>query len=118
MSITGKIISRDGRLLVLHVSNNWSEPTTTYQYWPVETTYGTSIAKPSEGDAVTYIAGRGVWTAYDPSNNRATGTLRVSEGKGFVEKVSNPCPKVRGNVETRYHNGVWEKLLKKGWVPA
>ena len=29
-----------------------------------------------------------------------------------------PCPKVRKGIETRYHYGQWQKLLKSGWVSA
>ena len=34
-----------------------------------------------------------------------------------IEEI--PCPKVRKGIETRWHNGQWEKYTKnKGWVSA
>jgi hypothetical protein len=36
----------------------------------------------------------------------------------FTEREPLPCPKVRKGTETRYCQGRWEKLLRKGWVPA
>lgn len=35
-----------------------------------------------------------------------------------VEREPLPCPKVRKGIETRYRDGRWQKLLKKGWVTA
>ena len=34
----------------------------------------------------------------------------------IIESI--PCPKVRSGIETRWYNGQWQKLLKKGWVQA
>jgi len=37
-----------------------------------------------------------------------------------IDTVIEPilCPKVRKGIETRWHNGRWEKLLKAGWTTA
>lgn len=36
-----------------------------------------------------------------------------------AEEVAVPCPKVRFGLETRWHEGRWQKYLKtQGWVPA
>jgi len=35
------------------------------------------------------------------------------------DRVPVPCPKVRKGIETRWHNGQWEKYLKsQGWISA
>ena len=50
-------------------------------------------------------------------------TLRLPDGgqtKPFkVIESDYPCPKVRKGIETRYHDGVWQKYLRsEGWIAA
>jgi hypothetical protein len=55
------------------------------------------------------------WYAYDRGNYLILDT----EHEGTVAERPLPCPKVRAGVETRYHDGRWEKYLKaRGWVAA
>jgi hypothetical protein len=36
----------------------------------------------------------------------------------FTEEVPIPCPKVRRGIQTRFRDGCWSKLLKRGWILA
>jgi hypothetical protein len=59
------------------------------------------------------------------SRNGYTGFDRISvrvapdAQADFVEEEVFDCPKVRKNVETRYHDGRWQKYSKReGWIAA
>ena len=85
--------------------------------------------KPDNGDSRKALAGLWVecfkdrfdWAVRIPSTSpMGSRLLRIGWNQKpdefFVEPV--PMPKVRKGIETRYRNGRWEKLLKKGWVAA
>ena len=48
---------------------------------------------------------------------RPVEVLRVRGDAKFDFSIYEPvpCPKVRAGIETRWHEGHWQKLLKKGW---
>ena len=54
-------------------------------------------------------------------SNGARYTVEIDpRGKAVkIEEIPIPAPKVRAGIETRYHNGEWQKCLKAtGWVSA
>lgn len=118
--LKGKIVSRDGRLFVLYETALENEPTIKFIWWAIESTAGNPYhcSRPLEGDTVTY-RGNGQWSAHN-SDNQSTGSVYTGAGDSeaaHVEYVSAPAPKTRGK-EARWYQGRWEKLLKRGWVPA
>jgi hypothetical protein len=120
MSLTGKIVERNGALFVLTVDALWTEPSISYCWWRItdrEAAWG-DFARPEVGDEVTWTRGER-WSAVDPKTGRPSGAVFTSgEKPDHFERVSSPSPKVRSGIEVRWEKGRWEKLLKKGWVPA
>jgi hypothetical protein len=120
--VTGVLRERNGALFVLYETTLDSEPKIFYRWWRVQRTtadhYG--YARPSDGDSVRY-AGSGHWHATEKATGRGCGSVYTGDGSTqaeHVEEVSAPAPKVRRGVEVRWASGRWEKLLKRGWVPA
>jgi hypothetical protein len=116
----GTLASRDGRLYVLYVTTEDSEPFRQRLWWRVIEVRGTGYGeRPGAGDVVTR-AGGGEWRARNPSTHRSTGAVSTgtgSERAEFVERVGVPPPSA-GKRELRWRGGRWEKLLAKGWAPA
>lgn len=119
MSITGKIISRDGALFVQHTMFHSDEPKVTYRSYRIEGTRGTGFARPEVGDSCTYSTGdNGEWRCTSP-DGRSSGSALTDWQAPPAHKVtvSVPVPKARGK-ELRWHDGRWEKLMARGWVVA
>lgn len=64
----------------------------------------------------------GHWGGSDPGIvivYRLRGKVRTGGGSveaAHVETIPVPPPKVRAGIETRWKDGRWERLLKRGWV--
>ena len=96
---------------------DYSDPREITAYWRVSKTvrdpyrprfpqHGDMLRKTDCVGGMMHYFGDG-YSLYFPSNMRAE----------RIETREVPCPKVRKSVETRYHNGRWEKYLKtSGWV--
>jgi hypothetical protein len=68
----------------------------------------------TEGIDVQHLSGD-VWQAY----RQGTYLVVVTEHEGTASETPVPCPKVRKGIETRWHQGAWQKYLQtKGWVAA
>lgn len=122
MSMVGKIVDRNGKLYVLYETASDSKPEITYLWWLVEKTIGNPYHcdRPEPGDVATYRSD-GTWSTHRPDTCSSSGSVYTGHGDTKAthsETVSAPGPKVRAGIETRWYRGHWEKLLKKGWVPA
>lgn len=123
MSLTGKLVDRNGKLYVLYETAHDSEPKITFMWWLIERTVGNPYhcSRPEAGDVATHT-GDGTWSAHRADTCSSSGTVHTGGGgvkAELVETVSAPGPKVRSNIETRWYRGRWEKYSKvKGWVPA
>jgi len=95
-----------------------SEPVRQVMWWRVQrvdrSAYAVGLVHPKPGDVVV-SHGSNHWsgpnyTVWFPGDQQAERETR--------EPI--PCPKVRAGVETRWnrYESRWEKLLKRGWVPA
>ncbi len=104
--------------IFVRYETNWShEPVHHTMWWRVDRVTSSPYTHgwPKTGDVVTsngsnHWSGPGysVWFPGDRECERS-------------ETRPIPCPKVRAGIETRwnrYQGGRWEKLLKRGWVPA
>jgi len=116
----GTLVEREGKLYVRYSCTEYAEPFENVHYWLVTATKGNpySADRPGAGDDATY-RGTGSWHT---SNAARSSTGSVSTGAGdtqaaFRERNEVPAPPARGK-ELRWNNGCWERLLKKGWVPA
>jgi hypothetical protein len=124
MAMQGKLVSRNGALFVLYETSHDSEPKITFMWWKVESTKGNPYhcERPEPGDIAVYQSDGRTWQTRRPDTHRSSGSITtVGDGNtkaDHVETVSAPSPKVRGGVQTRWYQGRWEKLLKKGWVAA
>lgn len=115
----GKLVSRDDALWVLYETTEDAEPKLHHLWWKVESIAGTGYERPEDGDDVKY-RGDGYWTVTRPDNHRHCGTVHTGSGSTKAHRrvvTSVSCPQTRGK-ETRWNQGRWEKLLKRGWVPA
>jgi len=118
----GTIVERNGKLYVCKIDSAWSIPERITMYWPVAESSGNPYNgnRPGPGDIATYQ--RSCWTTTAPAGFPSTGSVRcVGNGNTpaeIVEKSPILAPKVRKGIETRYHEGRWQKLLKSGWVNA
>ena len=130
--VKGTVVRRDGRLYVQHTDNLWSQPVQVIQYWPIEERLSRAASR-LEGFTVVDHMGRGEFQLeYGAALERLGDTMEYHQLKEckavlphggrtqseFREEIPIPCPRVRKGIETRYECGRWEKLLRKGWVPA
>jgi hypothetical protein len=123
MAMEGTLKNRNGKLYVLHTSDEYSEPFRQYIWYRVLETRGTGYGeRPEAGDLATYsgISGGGEWRTRNPSTHRSTGSVSTGSGATQAETVErvSVTPPAAGGKELRWHDGRWEKLLAKGWVPA
>jgi hypothetical protein len=119
MSMEGKLVARGGKMYVLYETTQYGTPEMVRLWWPVQQWQRDpySANSPQVGDAVRY-ADQGWWhvTSRPSGGNVSTGS--GSTDAEFREEVPVPRPKVRGNIEVRWYQGRWEKLLKTGWKPV
>jgi hypothetical protein len=121
MALQGKIIALEhSKFGFEYVTTDYNKPERIRQVWPIASlkSEGMSycrvdeaIGKPAsitDGRVSCYL-GNGNWVRGELSNLGQTASLSI-------EITPIPCPKCRR--ETRWHNGAWQKLMKKGWVPA
>ncbi len=114
MTMTGKIKSRNGKLYVLYIYDEFSEPFRQCIWWRVLEVHRNPyhVADPEPEDEVTHRGG-GRWSA----GNRYSVVTGQSKGEAEIERVRVPPPPSRGK-ELRWNDGRWERLLPKGWVAA
>jgi hypothetical protein len=122
-----QLVKRDHKLFIRYETCRYSEPIKDVLYWPVSHAsafVGETFPLPARD------AGNGSYTVrrnpdLDKSDCGYDAHFTVYFPNGgatkaeFVETSEIPCPKVRKGIETRYHNGRWEKYTKQGgWIAA
>lgn len=118
MGMQGRLITRNGKLFVMHEYTLQDTPEARRLYWAVRHTKRNpyNMNFPEAGDTVA-STGEGWWTV----TNRSAGEAWAGSGNDpaeYDEIVPVPPPKVRKGVELRWYYGEWQKLLKTGWVSA
>ena len=95
-----------------------SEPVTLTYYWPFFRVAYKDV-KDLEGMEAHRLA-PGIYSAWYPSGiSRHFALQDGMETKPLdVVRVAVPCPKVRKGIPVRWESSHWQKLLKRGWVPA
>lgn len=123
MGLQGKIMAIDGdpnRLGFVSDTTSWVEPLLIRHTWeiPEVRTRGVSWCDPQQaiGKDATLTYGR--VHCYLGNGNYLDTTLPQGGDTQatFVEKMAVSRPKCR--TETRWHDGRWEKHMRKGWVAA
>lgn len=120
MAMEGTLKNRNGKLYVLYTYDEYSEPYRQFIWYRVLESRGSGYGdRPEAGDVATSSRG-GEWQTHDPSTHRATGSVSTGTGSTQAETVErvSVSPPTAGGKELRWHDGRWEKLLAKGWVPA
>jgi hypothetical protein len=123
-TLRGTMVRLDGKLVIRYETANWSEPTRVIMYYPLSEDRSSGAPWRLEGRAVV-STGYGEWRGApeDPDfwqlRNATAVALNGDKTEAVkVEREPIPCPKVRAGIQTRWHEGRWEKLMKKGWVAA
>jgi hypothetical protein len=122
MALPGTIVRHGGKLAFESTSPMLNEPKLVRHVWELATaaTSGMcwrapedSIGKPAtiQDGRVSCYLGQGCYLSGTLADGGATRAI-------IVETIPIPCPKVRAGIETRWHNGQWQKLLKTGWRNA
>ena len=116
MSLLGVVREDAKGFLVEYTTTFMTEPTRQTCFWRVveicRSPYAIGLeGLPKDGDQVR-LSGD-MWQS--PMGSRCT----LRSAKGEAERFTRepyPCPKVRKGTETRYQDGEWQKLTRKGWV--
>ena len=113
------LVDRDGYLYILSEISS-SHEAAIYKSW-----YATGIntrgylrdyGADAIGQRMTYDPRRGDWLG---ANGLHYAMLQGRDTRpAFWESVPLPCPKTRKGIDTRYHDGHWEKRLMSGWTWA
>lgn len=106
-------------LCVVESTQELDKPIMTVQWWPLFRD-AREVWEHEIGGEMFSSSFMGEYTMRVCGFNR---TFRLAHGGEtrtiLFEKTPIPCPKVRAGVETRYHNGRWQKYLKSsGWTSA
>lgn len=120
MAMEGTLKNRNGKLYVLYAYDEFSEPFRQFIWYPVLQTRGSGYGdRPEDGD-VAMSSGGGEWKTHRPLTHRATGSVSTGSGSTQAESVERVSlnPPSTGGKELRWHDGRWEKLMVRGWVPA
>jgi hypothetical protein len=125
VTLRGDVVRRDdGKLYVRYETTLYHEPTRQVLYWAVlvDRSCGSDAL---DGEPVVshldLVYGTRWQVAPDSDRFWRIKDLWVTTAKGdaaYVERSTVDKPKVRAGVETRWNDGRWEKLLRKGWVAA
>ena len=112
---------RDGWLCVKWIDTDSSEPIRFTSWYPVRQVPKCDAADWIGREATPIGSQGGLYsmrTADYPCGYRVD--LRLLNGGQTTpiafDRTPIPCPKVRKGLETRYHNGCWEKRLRTGWT--
>lgn len=124
MSLDGVVDVLDGKIVVRTEWCHYTEPTRVKQYWPVFTN-GLTVDDARERGIVGLTArhfsgpswGFGVYSRV--SGHQLLTLLSPNGGKTECVKVERePIPAPKTKLETRWYQGAWQKLTKRGWVAA
>jgi len=123
MAMQGTLKSRNGKLYVLYTYDEFSEPFRQYIWYRVLQSRGNGYGdRPEDGDIATSssVGSGGEWQTHNPSTHRSTGSVSTGTGSTKAESVERVSlnPPSTGGKQLRWHDGRWEKLMARGWVPA
>jgi len=110
--LLGTIRVIDGQTYFVTTDILWSEPTLRTDAWLVA-----RDAVPVWDGAQARLNGIVVEIFCFGGVGRATVEIGAGKASDLTTYEPIPAPKTRGK-PTRWHEGRWEKLLSRGWVPA
>jgi hypothetical protein len=96
----------------------YNDPVEVRQVWILDRvwTAGMSWADPKSAFGKPASLHYGVMSCYLGNGNYLSGEIAPDKPADICESLPVPRPKCR--IETRWHYGRWEKLLRRGWVAA
>ena len=117
MALEGKIRERDGKLYVEYARTLENEPVRLTMLWRVIESYSNkyNMHRPEAGFHARG-EGSGNWSVTS-AGNVAAGRVVTEPNASIVEEVPVAQPSAGGK-QVRWHEGRWEKLMAKGWIPA
>lgn len=116
-SILHTVAEENGKFYVVGAMTRYYEPVIAYSWYPIFS----QTCHPSLLVDVLLAEGPRIGKTEEfihPQRNNCRVTIRTDVKPVKTEVVEAPRPKVRRGVELRWHEGRWQKLLKRGWVPA
>jgi hypothetical protein len=108
----GVIVILEGVPHVQTTHTSWDEPVRLYHYWPLPGATG----KVEDGDRVHSSSG-GMEIVQTRMGSRRFWLPQGGDTKAALVD-EEPVPPPRTRLETRWHQGSWEKKTSKGWVVA
>lgn len=123
MSLQGSIIKlENGEFGFESKSTDFNRPQMIRHVWPMVHCRVTGFrgADPAEAIGKPATCADGHINCYLGQGAHFGGVLpQGGSTKATILEVTDiPRPKIRPGIETRWHNGGWQKLLRKGWVPC
>lgn len=129
--IRGTVIRDGNKLFVRYVTTLDSEPIEVSRDWPIDLQLSWAAHR-LVGLPVVSEGGGGFRLDWGAALEKLGDTIEYHQAqeafavlpqRGHTQAVNCkerplPCPKVRKGIGVRYQCGRWEKLLRKGWVPA
>jgi hypothetical protein len=97
---------------LVRATTMWSQPKVGHAWFPIFSS--TCALTGLEGKLLEEGSSVGGTTLY--RYERCTIIIRNNAEPVKVEHFDVPPPKVRKGVEVRWHQGEWQKRLKRGWV--
>lgn len=119
MSLQGTLIQfANGTLAVEYQCAMTNEPKMIRHVWPLGhyRTSGMSYCRIEDAIGKTASVRDGYVSVYLGNGNYLNGTLTEGGSTKSLETSVTDIPAPKCRTETRWRNGRWEKLLRKGWV--
>ncbi len=116
-------VMEHGRIYIRDADTNWCEPLWMVRYYATRfgrhdlASFSHDIPDDKVEDIrVTKGPGYGYTLRFPGCGVDSTVHLSGDSKADRFEKEPYPCPKVRSNIQTRYHDGRWQKHLRNGWT--
>jgi hypothetical protein len=119
MALLGKIIDLgNGQFGFEYITTDYNKPEQIRQVWPITAlrTSGMSYCRNDEAIGKPASLTEGHVSCYLGNGNYVSGVLPERGATKSIALDITPIAPPKCRVETRWYDGRWQKLMKKGWV--